>query len=212
MDLREQFGEIDIYLFDQLLKGRFTPDMTLLDAGCGNGRNMVYFLRNGYDVYGVDRSETAVQAVRSLAAELAPELPQDRFEMQAVEKLSYTNDTFDVVICNAVLHFAEHEDHFQTMVSELWRVIKPGGMLFARLASSIGIEQQIEPIGGGRYKLPDGSERYLVSEEQLLRLTEKLYGTWLEPLKTVNVQGLRCMSTWCIKKPHIVFFEQERAR
>ncbi|WP_248925663.1 class I SAM-dependent methyltransferase [Paenibacillus hamazuiensis] len=212
MDLREQFGDIDIYLFDQLLKGRIAPDMTLLDAGCGEGRNLVYFLRNGYDVYAVDRSESAIEAVKELASRLAPHLPEDRFAVEPLEKLSYTNDSFDFVIANAVLHFAEDEDHFRQMVTELWRVLKPGGLFFARLASSIGIEASIERISGQRYKLPDGSERFLVNEDQLLRLTEKLYGTLLEPLKTVNVQGKRCMTTWIMKKPHIVFFEQERTR
>ncbi len=34
-DLQKQFGGIDIYLFDQLLKGRITAEMRVLDAGCG---------------------------------------------------------------------------------------------------------------------------------------------------------------------------------
>jgi SAM-dependent methyltransferase len=210
MDLREQFGDIDIYLFDLLLKGRITPGMTLLDAGCGTGRNLVYFLRNGYDVYAVDRSEAAVLAARALAAQLAPHLPEERFAVESVEKLSFPNDSFDIVMSNAVLHFAENEEHFRQMVTEMWRVLKPGGLLFARLASSIGIEQKIVPLGNQRFKLPDGTERFLVNEEQLLRMSEKLYGTLIEPIKTVNVQGQRCMTTWCLKKPHIVFFEQER--
>jgi tellurite methyltransferase len=121
--------------------------------------------------------------------------------------MSYANDSFDVVICNAVLHFAESDDHFQLMVSELWRVLKPGGLLFVRLASGIGIESRLVQLEGQRYRLPDGTDRYLVTEEQLLKLTEKLYGTLLEPIKTVNVQGKRCMTTWVVKKPHIVFFD-----
>ena len=48
MNIREEFGDIDIYLFDQLLKGRLDASMSLLDAGCGGGRNLYYFLRNGY--------------------------------------------------------------------------------------------------------------------------------------------------------------------
>jgi SAM-dependent methyltransferase len=171
---------------------------------------LVYFLRNGYDVYAVDRSEAAVLAARALAAQLAPHLPEERFAVESVEKLSFPNDSFDIVMSNAVLHFAENEEHFRQMVTEMWRVLKPGGLLFARLASSIGIEQKIVPLGNQRFKLPDGTERFLVNEEQLLRMSEKLYGTLIEPIKTVNVQGQRCMTTWCLKKPHIVFFEQER--
>jgi SAM-dependent methyltransferase len=207
MNPRELFGDIDIYLFDQLLKGRITQDKRILDAGCGNGRNLIYFLRSGYEVYAVDRSEPAVLEVRKLAAKLAPGWSDEQARIESVEKMSFANDSFDVVISNAVLHFAENEASFQQMVHELWRVLRPGGLLFVRLASSIGIEDKVIPLDNGRFKLPDGSERFLVDEERLMKTTEKLQGLLLEPLKTVNVANQRCMTTWCLKKPHILFFE-----
>lgn len=198
---------MDIYLFDQLLKERIAPGMRILDAGCGEGRNLVYFLREDYDVFAVDRSEQAIHKVRKLAMELNNELSEDQFRVEAVEKLSFANDTFDVVISCAVLHFAEDERHFQRMVSEMWRVLKPGGLFFARLASNIGIESQVRSLGGNRYELPDGTERYLVDAEALHHMAEKLHGLFVDPIKTVQVEGLRCMSTWCMKKPHILFFD-----
>ena len=201
MNLAEQFGNIDIYLFDQLLKGRITKDMRILDAGCGSGRNLVYFLRNGYTVYAVDRSEDAIRAVRELGATLAPDWSEEQARVEAVERMSFATESFDFVISNAVLHFAEDEAHFQQMMEELWRVLAPGGMLFIRLASSIGIEDRIKPLGADRYLLPDGSTRFLVNEEMMLETTAALKGMLFEPIKTVNVAGLRCMSTWCIKKP-----------
>ncbi|WP_426453984.1 class I SAM-dependent methyltransferase [Paenibacillus sp. S-38] len=207
MDVREHFGEIDIYLFDQLLKGRIGPGMRILDAGCGRGRNLVFFLREGYDVFAVDRSAEAVEEVRKLGAGIRPRLQEERFRAEGIEKLSFANDTFDLVICSAVLHFAEDDKHFAEMVGELWRVLRPGGMLFTRLASSIGMESQVRPLGGGRHLLPDGTERYLADAALLHRLTEKLHGQFLEPLKTVQVEGLRSMTTWCLKKPHILFFD-----
>ncbi|NOU93830.1 methyltransferase domain-containing protein [Paenibacillus sp. LMG 31456] len=207
MDPRELFGNIDIYLFDQLLKGRISPGQRILDAGCGTGRNLVYFLRSGYRAYAVDHSEDAILEVRKLAARLASEWTDEQARVESVEKMSFANDSFDVVISNAVLHFAESEANFQQMVQELWRVLRPGGLLFARLASSIGIEDKVEPLGNQRFKLPDGSERFLVDEERLMKMTDKLQGILLEPLKTVNVSNQRCMTTWCLKKPHILFFE-----
>lgn len=207
MNPRELFGPIDIYLFDQLLKGRIAPGMRILDAGCGDGRNLIYFLREGYDVYGVDRKEEAIQHLRQTASELAPAQRENRFRVEQIEKMSFANDTFDVVVACAVLHFAEHDTHFGQMISELWRVLKPGGLLFVRLASTIGIEDQIKPLGGRRYVLPDGSERYLVDADLLHRWTEKLHGIFLEPIKTVQVENQRSMTTWCVKKPHILFFD-----
>jgi len=207
MDPRELFGDIDIYLFDQLLKGRITEDMRILDAGCGSGRNLTYFLRSGYDVYAVDRSEEAIEAVRELGRGLAEHWSDDRARVEPVEKMSFANDSFEVVISNAVLHFADNEAHFQQMLFELWRVLRPGGLLFIRLASSIGLESRIVPLGNGRYKLPDGSTRFLADDDRIAKMTEKLQGIMLEPIKTVNVANERCMTTWCLKKPHILFFE-----
>ncbi len=200
INLQEWFGQIDIYLFDQLLKGRFNPQMRVLDAGCGGGRNLIYFLRDGYDVCGVDQSREAINHVRSLASALAPRLPTDNFRVEPVEKMTFPDASFDVVISSAVLHFARDEEHWQSMVSEMWRVLKPGGIFFARLASSIGIEGKIEHLEGRRYHLPDGSDRFLVDEEMSLTATESLDGAWLEPLKTVVVQNMRSMSTWCVRK------------
>ena len=200
INLQELFGQIDIYLFDQLLKGRFNPQMRMLDAGCGGGRNLIYFLRDGYDVCAVDQSREAVAHVRTLASTLAPHLPADNFRVEPVERMLFADAAFDIVISSAVLHFARDEDLWQSMVKEMWRVLKRGGIFFARLASSIGIEDEIEQIEDRRYHLPDGSDRFLVDEQMLLATTNSLGGEWLEPLKTVVVQHMRSMSTWCLRK------------
>jgi len=200
LNLQEWFGAIDIYLFDQLLKGSILSHMRLLDAGCGGGRNLIYFLRSGFDVSGVDESNRSITQVRELAATLAPKLPPDNFRVEAVEQMSFEDASFDIVISSAVLHFASDEAHWQRMVDEMWRVLKPGGIFFARLASSIGIEEKIELIEGRRYHLPDGSDRFLVDEAMLLRTTAALGAEWLEPFKTVVVADMRSMSNWCVRK------------
>lgn len=199
--LLEQFGHIDIYLFDQLLRGRISPGMRVLDCGCGTGRNLVYLLREGYDVHATDRDAAAVDHVRAQAATLAPSLTPDHFRVEAAEQLSFDDATFDVVISNAVLHFAASPAHFEAMVRGMWRVLKPGGLFFARLASSIGMPGRMEPLGDGRFVMPDGSERYVVDEAQLLAMTWKLGGRLLDPLKTTVVQDQRCMTTWVLARP-----------
>jgi len=199
-DLQEQFGSIDIYLFDQLLKGRITSEMRVLDAGCGGGRNLIYFFRSGFNVSGVDQSSEAIAEIRSLAAQLAPHLPPDNFRVEHIDQMSFGDESFDVVVSSAVLHFARDDAHWRAMVQEMWRVLKPGGIFFARLASTIGMEDKIRQIAGRRYHLPDGSDRFLVDERMLLATTKDLGGEWLEPLKTVVVQNLRSMSNWVVRK------------
>ncbi len=189
MRLQEQFGNIDIYLFDQILRGRIVPGMRIFDAGCGSGRNLVYFVREGYDVYAVDSDPRA-----------APPLPRGNFRAEPLESHSFPDAFADVVISSAVLHFALEDSHFDAMLRGTWRVLRPGGLFFCRLASMIGIEQQARPLGGHRFLLPDGSERYLVDEPILMRLTAGLGGELADPLKTTVVQNQRSMTTWVVRK------------
>lgn len=199
-DIRFTFGNIDIYLFDQLLRGHIAPGMRVLDAGCGGGRNLVYLLRAGYDVCGVDESTGAIVAVRRLAAQLAPRLPADNFRVEPVDAMSFPDDHADVVVSSAVLHFARDDAHFDAMLRGSWRVLRPGGLFFARLASSIGIEKEIQPLGDGQFHLPDGSQRYLVTAQALEVAANELGGTLADPLKTTVVQNQRSMTTWVLRK------------
>ncbi len=200
LDLRTLFGPIDIYLFDQLLRGRIAPGMSVLDAGCGSGRNLVFLLRQGFEVFGLDPDPEAIRAVRALAQELAPQLPDSNFRAEPVESSSFPDHAADVVLSSAVLHFARDEAHFEAMLSGTWRLVKPNGLLFCRLASSIGMEGRFRPLSGRRFRLLDGSARFLVDQTYLLALTEELGGTLLDPLKTTVVQDQRCMTTWVVRR------------
>jgi SAM-dependent methyltransferase len=200
MNLRDWFGDIDIYLFDQLLKGRFDNYKRILDVGCGEGRNLVYFLRSGFEVHAIDRDPDAITRLRETAAKLAPGLPAENFQVAEVDEIPFAPSGFDAVIGTAVLHFAADRAHFDRMLTAMWRVLRRDGLFFTRLASTIGLEDRVQRIEEHRYKLPDGSARFLVDEAMLLKATEELGGTLLEPLKTTNVQNKRCMTTWCLRK------------
>ena len=199
VELPETFGDLDIYLFDQLLRGRFDRRPRVLDAGCGGGRNLVYFLRRGFACFGVDRDPAAIEQVRALAAKLAPQLPAENFRTGELDRLPWEAATMDAVVCSAVLHFARDLAHFDRMLAELWRVLTPQGMLFARLASNIGLEHAVG-AAGRQVRLPDGSDRFVVDEAMLLERTERMGGALLDPLKTTNVQQQRCMTTWAVRK------------
>jgi SAM-dependent methyltransferase len=199
-DVRSAFGEIDIYLFDQILKGRFDRRARVLDAGCGDGRNLVYLLRRGFTCFGADRDPGSVARVRSMAAALAPALPPGNFQTAELDRLPWGDHSMDAVICSAVLHFADDEAHFGRMLQEMWRLIAPDGLFFARLASNIGLEGLIGSEAGRRRRLPDGSERFVVDEQMLIDWTARLGGQLLDPIKTTNVQQQRCMTTWCVTK------------
>ena len=198
--LNKALGNIDLYLLDQILKGRFDPSMKVLDAGCGEGRNLAYFIQNGYDVHGVDTNTSAIQMLRFVASSLNRAIDKNNFQVAPVEKLLYETASFDLVICNAVLHFAQNHDHFNAMFSELCRVAKSGACIFIRTASSIGIEDHIQEVGDGVYHLPDGSQRYLIHQREVDAIPAHFGLKYAEPFKTVVVDALRSMSTLiCIK-------------
>ena len=199
-ELRQQFGDIDIYLFDLLLRGRFDARRRVLDAGCGDGRNLIWLLQHGFECYGVDAEPSAIDFVRQTASRVAPALPSTNFIVADLTRLPYPDGQMDVVICCAVLHFAADEGHFDAMVSEIWRVLAPRGLLFARLVSNIGFEDVVGPAGR-QLRLPDGTDRFVVDEQMLVRSTVRLGGRLVDPIKTTNVQGKRCMTTWSMVKP-----------
>ncbi|MDX1493300.1 MAG: class I SAM-dependent methyltransferase [Longimicrobiales bacterium] len=199
--LNALFGRIDIYVFDQLLRGRLTPEMRVLDAGCGGGRNSEYLMRCGSDVWGIDADPDQIARIRQVAAEAAPGLPSTNFTEGRLEELPYPDHHFDAVICSAVLHFSESEDSFEASMAEMWRVLRPGGLFFARLASTIGMEERVEHRNGRWFGLPDGSERFLVDADYLATIRKSLGGELLDPLKTTLVQDMRSMTTWVLGKP-----------
>lgn len=202
-ELLSHFGNIDVYVFDQMLRGRLTADMRVLDAGCGDGRNSQFLMRSGADVYCVDADPQQVARVRKMAGQHAPALSPDHFQESRLDRLPFPDDHFDAVVCSAVLHFAEDEEEFETSVRELLRVLASGGVLFTRLASTIGMEDRVENTGGRWHRMPDGTDRFLVDEDYLHRIAAELGAELADPIKTTNVQNLRAMTTWVLKKPEV---------
>ena len=224
-DVLAWLGTTDVYVLDQVMRGRLRPPMRVLDAGCGDGRNVELLLRAGCDVHGVDVSADSIERARARAAAVTPSAAtvvptppptprptaqstgpsatrdlDTRFRVGTIEAMDFPDASFDAVLCVAALHFARDRAHFDEMVAALGRVLRPGGLLFARLATSIGFEGRFVALGGGRFRLGDGTERFLVDEASLLALTASLGGELADPLKTVVVQGQRAMTTWVVRK------------
>lgn len=184
-------GDLDIYLLDQVMKNRYIPGERLLDAGVGGGRNLHWFSHGDYELYGVDTNVEAIAALK----EKYPDWEKEQLQVAGVEALPFPKVFFDHIICSAVLHFANNPAHFFQMVGEMVRVLKPGGSLFIRMASEMGIESFIEPMGDGVYNLPDGTQRFLLTKPLLKILVETFPIELAEPVKTVNVEDVRCMTT-----------------
>ena len=194
--LKTYLGKTDIYLLDQIIKGRFLPEHQILDAGCGNGRNMYWFTQNGYsNVFGIDQKEDCITKVKEKYSNI-----KANFHVSTVEKMPFEDEQFDRIISSAVLHFAKNETHFWAMLNEMWRILRPKGILFIRMTSIWGLENWVKPKGSSVYQIPDGSTRFLLSTKLLQEWEARYPFLWVEPLKTVNVNNERAMSTLVISK------------
>ncbi len=188
-------GQTDIYLIDQIMKDRYTKNEKILEAGCGGGRNMHWFIQNGFEIFGIDSSEAAILNLKNKFPQM-----KENFQIASVEQLPFEDNFFDHVISSAVLHFATSVAHFNNMMAEMIRVLKPNGTLFIRMTSDIGIEDKVELLSNGNYKIPDGSMRFLLTKSLLAACLQEFNLSFAEPLKTVNVDDMRCMSTLVLQK------------
>ena len=101
-------ASIDIYLFDQLLRGRLDRRTRMLDAGCGTGGDLHTFFAAASTATAIDRDPAAIAQVRNVAAQLAPDLPVEIISASAGQGITCRGKSasMDAVICSAVLHFA----------------------------------------------------------------------------------------------------------
>ena len=211
-ELRRKWTGIDVYLLDLLLRGELEPPARVLDAGCGKGRNAQALAHAGFDVTAVDRDEAVVAALNDLSGGAGG--PRERRSVRRrdhdsgflsaqvadLAQLPFEDGWFDVVVCNAVLHFAEDESQFRLWLDQLFRVLRQGGLFFARLSSTHGVESVLEVAADRRARMPNGMVWFLVDqdfvEEERRRLGADPVGTF----KTVVVHGQRAMSTWVLRK------------
>lgn len=194
--LQELIGNTDIYLLDQIMKSRYSTGDKILDAGCGGGRNLTWFLKNEIDIYGVDKDPAPINHLKSSHTDF----DEKKFQVAEIDNLPFENNYFDHLLSSAVLHFAKSTLHFKSMIKEMARVLKPNGSLFIRMASNIGIENKVQMIGNGVYQIPDGSTRFLLTPALLADFMAENKLSFLEPLKTTNVNNIRCMSTLVLLK------------
>jgi ubiquinone/menaquinone biosynthesis C-methylase UbiE len=193
--LKEILGNSDIYLIDQILKGRYQEDDIILDAGCGSGRNLQFFHQSGITFHAIDQNEEHIANLQTQYAEIAT-----HFQVASLEEIPFSDAKFDHILCNAVLHFADSETHFKNMFSELVRVLKKGGSLFIRMTSDIGIEGKSTHLQNGVYHLPDDSIRFLLTRDLLHELLTTHQLSLLEVVKSTNVHDVRSMCTLVLMK------------
>lgn len=124
---------------------------TVLDVGCGNGQFSVLFALYGAEVYGFDISEVGIEISRE-TARANDVADSTHFSVQSADSLTYPDGTFDVVVCNAVLH---HLLKYDGVEDELYRVLSDDG----RLVFADGVrDNPLYNLGRRMYRAIGGSE------------------------------------------------------
>jgi len=200
-ELNKLLGNIDLYLLDQLLKGRFTKEMIILDAGCGEGRNTHYFIQKGYRIVGVDVNSSAISMARISGRTLDPNFDPQRFQVANLEDIPFHTAAFDVVLSSAVLHFVKSKDHFLILLKEHMRVLKYGGVFWLRMCTDAGgAFELMDKSSLLMQKLPDGTERFVLTESLIREIMIEYQLTLLEPAKSVLVHNNRAMGVFVFQK------------
>jgi len=200
-DLNKLLGNIDLYLLDQLLKGRFTKEMLILDAGCGEGRNAHYFIQKGYRIMGVDSNASAINMARISARTLDSNFDAQRFQVAFLEDIPFHSGAFDVVLSSAVMHFSKSKAHFLTLLEEHMRVLKPGGIFWLRMCTDAGGTFALkDKLSLSMQELPDGTERFVLTEKLIGEMMEIYQLTLLELPKSVVVHNYRAMGVFIFQK------------
>ena len=113
-----------------------TPGLRGLDAGCGAGARDVYqFWLEGYDIIGIDAVEENIQTAKSLHPEIA-----DRVSLADLRNsLDFPDESFDFIICDAVIQHIPSEAAVNVTLRELARVLKSGGVLQLMFKNGHGV-------------------------------------------------------------------------
>jgi 2-polyprenyl-3-methyl-5-hydroxy-6-metoxy-1,4-benzoquinol methylase len=195
--LNSALGNADLILVDQILKNRFHKQMRILDAGCGEGRNMVYFIKNDFRIYGIDANADAVKLAKLYCRSLSNTFEVENIQNFTIEQNPFPDHFFDAIICLNVLHSAKNQNDFFLWFEQLIRMLHSGGFLLLSLQSQIGVSQNHQQDDPDDRNNMRNENFYLLTENVLQEILKLDYLKTIENTKTILIDN---------KKSHTYLF------
>lgn len=131
-------------------------NINVLEVGCGSGSNIKYLAELGYNVYGIDISETAVNYAKT--SFLQHNL-KGNIQTASVDSLPFENDFFHIVIDQGVL-MCVNEEVYKQAINEIYRVMYRGGVALLTPKSEISSTSI-------RLKQDDNENNYLFKDSAI---------------------------------------------
>lgn len=179
---------MDLYLMDAILKGHLPEKGSVLDLGCGEGRNGIFFIKNNYQYHGIDQDASKIRLLEYLCKPIAT--VKVKFTVGSMQNAEY-HGTYNLIIASRILHFAQNYQDFRSIWAKINFSLKPGGVLYLAMDSAI-IPDLVQKQDDGKHEFHDGRISFC--------LTDSLYNEILpgfkeiEELKTVAYANKRVQS------------------
>ncbi len=135
---------------------------SLLDLGCGDGRDSIYFSNKGLSVTAVDFSESGI-------AKLKAQRQKIKCIAEDIRNINFPENSFDVIYAHLSLHYFDDKTTSK-IFDNLFRILKKGGLIFVKCKSvDDALFGKGEKVGGNMYK--KGHIRHFFTKDYM---TEKL--------------------------------------
>lgn len=142
-----------------LVVRNYPPPRRLLSYGCGAGRSGLIYAQLGYSVAGIDICAALVDNARYLAEKYGF-VDRAVFTVQAAERLDYSDESFDVVVGEDVLHHI----NLGEAIPELYRVLKPGGVAIFKDSLATPLRDSLRRRPPITWFLPLGTKNRMTGE------------------------------------------------
>jgi len=174
----------------------------ILELGCGQGQDSIYFGKKGAVVTALDFSQKAINSTKTKIKKFGLEKTVSVVRGDISSISIKREESFDIVFANLSLHYFDNETT-KRIFSDIYRLLVPGGYLFFEVKSTADLDYgKGEEIEKDFFDF-NGKRRHFFSEAYLLECTRQYDVISVQPKKYVSEGKLSSFLSACVKKPYL---------